>query len=118
MSCKTYLGSNIASVIQIQIPIKGMIRRWSNLVNKLINDSMIHFRIFQIDHALLSKYLEAIDLQKDLSLLNTYGLNDKERKKWEIGLCDRLLHPNLAAYLQERLTNEEKKKIEINRELM
>lgn len=67
---------------------------------------------------LLNRYLEAFDADKDVALLNSYGLNKKERKLWELDLFDRLFHLDLWGYLQGRLTEEEKEKIRINRELM
>lgn len=63
-------------------------------------------------------YLEALDAQKDLSLLDSFGLNKKEHKTWTLNLLDRVLHPNINDYIQELLTDEEKEKIKINRELM
>ena len=66
----------------------------------------------------LNPYVEALEPQKDDTLLNTFGLNEKERKPWKMDLLERLLHPNLAEYVQEMLSDEEKEKIKINRELM
>ncbi len=63
-------------------------------------------------------YLNALASQRDDRLLDCFGLNDKERKSWDLSLVDRLFHPNLPEYLQARLTDEEKEKVRINREWM
>ena len=70
------------------------------------------------DNPTLSLYLKALKKDMDISLIHSFGLNEKERKQWEIALLDRLFHPDLWGYLQGKLTEEEKEKININRELM
>lgn len=70
------------------------------------------FLIF--DDPMLMKYLSILDSEKDISLFDTLGLNDKERKDWNLSLFDRLFHPNLPQYVNSLLSTEEMKKIQLN----
>lgn len=73
-------------------------------------------RIFESE--VIEPYLEVLEASKDDSLPDTFGLNDRERQEWSLGLLERLFHPDLSQFLQEQLTDEEKEKIRINREWM
>ena len=53
-----------------------------------------------------------------MDLSDFYGLNDKERKTWNIDIWERLFHPNLPKYIREQLTEDDLKKIKINSILM
>ena len=64
------------------------------------------------------KYLDFLDKYRDYGLINTFGLSEKERKNWDISLFERLFHPNLPEYVFNRLTTEEKEKVEINKKMM
>lgn len=66
----------------------------------------------------LEEYLRALEFQKDPSLLNSFGLNCAEQKEWQMGLLDRLFHPDLPNYLQGRLSDTEKQKIKHNFDFM
>ena len=66
----------------------------------------------------LVKYINALDSQKDLSLLDTFGLSQSERKPWGLSLSERLFHPRLQQYIDTLLSNSEKEKIILNREYM
>ena len=66
----------------------------------------------------IEKYIDILSPFKDPILLNTYGLNEKERKTWTIDLLDRLFNVNLPIYIREHLSEDEIRKIEINRLLM
>ena len=68
----------------------------------------IHHTQQIFDDSLLSPYLKVLEDDKDITLLNTVGLNEKERKMWGITLFNRLFHPDLAKYLQGILNDEEK----------
>lgn len=70
------------------------------------------------DDPLLNPYLKSLESDKNGSLLDSLGLNERERKSWGIDLFDRLLHPNLADYVQDKLSDEEKEKVKLNRLLM
>jgi len=70
------------------------------------------------DDPIITKYLDAMDSEKDLSILNTFGLTDTERKSWDIPLLDRLFRPDLSEYVNSKLNQEEKDKININQKYM
>lgn len=67
---------------------------------------------------ILLEYLNTLDSQKDPFLLNTLGLNEKERKEWGLSLEERLFHENLPGYISSLLSEEEGEKIKINRKYM
>ena len=70
------------------------------------------FLIF--DDPTLTEYLNILDTEKDASLYDTLGLNNKERKDWNLSLFDRLFHPDLPQYVNSLLSVEEKEKIRLN----
>lgn len=67
---------------------------------------------------LLVPYIDALKNDCDYRLLNSFGLNDKERKYWDISLRERLFHTDLRQYMQRFLTDADREKIRINRENM
>ncbi|MBR6534908.1 MAG: hypothetical protein IKT65_04955, partial [Clostridia bacterium] len=70
------------------------------------------------DDSILSPYIKTLEEYKDEELLNGFGLNDKERKYWDIPLAQRLFHNNLPEYMQKFLSDSDFEKIRINRENM
>ncbi len=70
------------------------------------------FLIF--DDPTLTEYLKILDFEKDTLLFDTLGLNDKERKSWNLSLFDRVFHPDLPQYVNGLLGPEEKEKIRLN----
>ena len=70
------------------------------------------------DDPLLVPYLDALESERDASLLDTLGLSEKEKKPWGLTLPERLLHPDLPHYIEGLLTEEEKQKVAINRQYM
>lgn len=67
---------------------------------------------------LLAPYIEGLKNDCDARLLNTFGLNDTERKYWDIPLKERLLHPDLPQYMRRFLSEADLEKIRINHENM
>ena len=67
---------------------------------------------------LLIPYIDSLKKDCDEKLLNSFGLNDIERKIWDIPLKDRLFHPNLRQYMRKFLTDVDLEKIRINHENM
>ena len=102
--------------------VKPDVAQLSALCNQLNVGRYVYVCLHQtqqiFEDMLLNPYLEALEPQKDDTLLNTFGLSEKEQKQWEIDLFERLFHPNLAEYIQGMLSDEEKEKIKINRQLM
>ena len=86
-------------------------------VGKYIYVCLFHTREIFGD-GVCNTYLEALAQERDATLLDAYGLNAKERRKWRMGLLERLFHSNLSGYLQSQFTEAEKEKIKMNRELM
>ena len=67
---------------------------------------------------LLIPYVDSLRNDCDERLLNSFGLNDIERKYWDIPLKERLFHPDLPQYMQKFLTDADFEKIRINLENM
>ncbi|MBE6693913.1 MAG: hypothetical protein E7589_04045 [Ruminococcaceae bacterium] len=67
---------------------------------------------------ILTPYIEALEQERDDALLNGFGLNDIERKQWDIPLAARIFHPDLPGYMRKFLTDADLKKIQTNRENM
>lgn len=70
------------------------------------------------DDPVLLPYIEMLMNQRDIRLLDSFGLNDKERKYWDIPFLQRLFHPNLSKYMERFLTVSDIEKIRINQENM
>lgn len=70
------------------------------------------------EDALLIPYMDSLKNDRDERLLNSFGLNDIERKYWDISLKERIFHPDLPRYMQRFLTDADFEKIHINRENM
>lgn len=70
------------------------------------------------EDTILLPYIDLLVSECNESLLESFGLNDKERKRWDIPLAQRLFHPNLPQYMQRFLTDADIEKIRINRENM
>lgn len=70
------------------------------------------------EDTLLIPYVDALKNDRDDRLLNSFGLNDTERKYWDIPLKERMFHPDLPRYMQKFLTEADLEKIRINRENM
>ena len=68
--------------------------------------------------SVLEPYINVLQNERDELLLKTFGLSREERKNWGIPLFERLFHPNLPQYMQELLTDADRKKILINEENM
>ena len=70
------------------------------------------------DNPILLPYIEILKEERDEALLDSFGLNDKERKYWDISLAQRLFHKNLPEYMQKFLSISDIQKIRINQENM
>ena len=55
-------------------------------------------------------------LQK--KLIDCYGLNESERKVWDVPFYERLLDNGFQERFFDSLSAEDKKKVQINREMM
>ena len=70
------------------------------------------------EDALLIPYMDSLKNDCDERLLNSFGLNDIERKYWDIPLKERLFHPDLPQYIRRFLTYADFEKIRMNCENM
>ena len=68
--------------------------------------------------ARLSKYLDKLRSNSAEKLLDCYGLSDFERRKWNISFYERLFDPRFKDKFRSALTNDEMRKIQINRDFM
>ena len=74
-------------------------------------------RVFD-DDALLSPYLSTLETERAIGLLDTYGLEEAERKKWDMDFEERLFHPDFAGYFRTCLTPSDINKIQANSRFM
>lgn len=74
----------------------------------------IYHTLLIFDDPTLKEYLNILDSEKDTSLFDAFGLNDDERKSWNLSLFERLFHPDLPRYVDSLLSDEEKEKIRLN----
>jgi hypothetical protein len=70
------------------------------------------------EDTLLIPYMENLKNDCDERLLHSFGLNDIERKYWDIPLKERLFHPALPQYMKKFLTDADVEKINVNLENM
>ena len=68
--------------------------------------------------SIIVPYIDLLSNERDEALLDSFGLNGKERKRWNVPLFQRLFHSNLPQYLQSLLTASDMEKIRINQENM
>ncbi len=68
--------------------------------------------------SIIVPYIDLLSNERDEALLDSFGLNDRERKRWNVPLFQRLFHSNLPQYLQSLLTASDMEKIRINQENM
>lgn len=66
----------------------------------------------------LSPYLSALETERAIGLLDTYGLEEAERKKWDMDFEERLFHPDFAGYFRTCLTPSDINKIQANSRFM
>ena len=67
------------------------------------------------DDDVLNQYIEAFRTPEGESLLNCYGLCEKERREWKCDFKTRLDSDNLYDLIKEDLTERDKEKIAINK---
>lgn len=63
----------------------------------------------------LSKYVDAFRTDEGELLLNSYGLNAKERRPWRYDFETRLVSNNLYDLIKNDLSQKDKEKIELNK---
>lgn len=66
---------------------------------------------------ILDEYIERLKSQEGNFILNTYGLNEDERKTWKVSFEERLDSTSLAKYLLPDLTLNDIRKLKINHQL-
>lgn len=67
----------------------------------------------------IKPYLDQFQTERGKYLLNCYGLNEKERKQWKIGIDERISYKNYVYELmKEDLTKKDYEKIIINKYYM
>ena len=99
----------------------------NNFINKLILlnmarslkvDKYIYYCLYYtnliFNDEIVDEYVNIFAYANDLEIMNSYGLNDLERKTWKIGFYERLFHENLGSYIYKFLTPKDIEKININ----
>ena len=86
-------------------------------VGKYLYDCLLQTNII-FDSNVITDYMDILVQYKDNKLIDTFGLNNEERKPWSINLIDRLFNPDFQKNLQMRFTKDELDKIRINNEMI
>ena len=68
--------------------------------------------------SLISDVMEAFYSDEGSRLVDCYGLNDKERKKWNVGFNERLFKDDFPQKFYDSLDDEVKRKVLLNRQNM
>lgn len=66
----------------------------------------------------LVRYFQKLESESAKKLINCYGLNGSERKVWDVPFYERLLDNGFKKRFFDSLNAEDKRKVQINRELM
>ena len=66
----------------------------------------------------IRRYLEKSESETAKKLIDCYGLNESERKVWDVPFYERLLDNGFQERFFDSLSAEDKKKVQINREMM
>ena len=66
----------------------------------------------------IRRYLEKSESETAKKLIDCYGLNESERKVWNVPFYERLLDNGFRERFFDSLSAEDKKKVQINREMM
>ena len=66
----------------------------------------------------LARYLKKLESESAKKLISCYGLNESERKVWGAPFYERLLDDGFKDRFFDSLSAEDKKKVQINREMM
>ena len=66
----------------------------------------------------IRRYIEKLESENAKKLIDCYGLNESERKVWNVPFYERLLDERLRERFFDSLNAEDKKKVQINREMM
>ena len=66
----------------------------------------------------IRRYLEKSESETAKKLIDCYGLNESERKVWDVPFYERLLDNGFKERFFDSLSAEDKKKVQINREMM
>ena len=78
----------------------------------------LYYTMEIFDDKILQPYLDVFKESKDEKLIDSFGLNNNERKTWNITLAERLFHSNLPRYIESLLDDNDLYKIKTNRENM
>ena len=66
----------------------------------------------------IRRYIEKSESETAKKLIDCYGLNESERKIWDVPFYERLLDNGFQERFFDSLSAEDKKKVQINREMM
>lgn len=78
----------------------------------------IYYANIIFDDYRLSVYLNKFDSESAHKLICCYGLTDSERKEWDVSFSERLFSENFRASFYASLSDEDQRKVEINRMFM
>lgn len=78
---------------------------------------ILHFTNQIFNDSDLEKYVKTFNTSEGVSLLDYYGLADKERKQWKVDFKTRLETENLYDLIKDDLTENDFEKLERNRKI-
>lgn len=76
---------------------------------------MLYYIGILFNDKVIASYIEAFKTEEGTDLLNCYGLNDVERREWKYDFTTRLDCNNLYELIKNDLTENDLKKIAINK---
>lgn len=69
------------------------------------------------DDKRLEKFVSRFETDEGIAALSLYGLKDSERRQWNLDFKFRLLSDDVWSNIQKEMSSQDKKKIEVNREI-
>lgn len=79
---------------------------------------MLYYTRKVFEDEIIDEYLKLFETPFGEDLLNCYGLNDRERKKWRCNFLSRLNAEDLYPFMKDDLTKSDHNKINLNRSIM
>ena len=93
-----------------------------NICNYLNVSDYVYYCVYYCNEIFndnrLIEYLNLLKTEKSDSILNTFGLADNEIKEWKVSFFDRLYMNDLNNYFDKHLSENDLKKIKINKRFM
>jgi hypothetical protein len=94
---------------------KQLLKEFSKLLKV---DKYIHYCLYYtnlvFNDEIINDYINLFAYAEDAEIINSFGLDNDERKSWQIGFYERLFHENIGNYIYKFLTPKDIEKINMN----